>query len=439
MGHARHTIRKSRFIHQGDFIMEQIEKTIVDGSQHHMHVRHLSLRGTNYEIGRAIGEIAIQRHERRPEAHLRGFPRHVRARRHYIRQEYPILWERMRGVAAAFALDVNDDNYDFSMLLYGTDLPKTVNPQAMPPIGCSVVYYPPTTTASRSAYLSRNFDFSIGSIADIFGIPTPIGTQLEPMVRHPYILELHPEDGGYDSIAIQAYDLLSGTVDGINGAGLVVSIMADEEAMAQIHEVHPGAAQASGLHELQLMRYLLDTCATAEEAMEALLLVKQYYQFVPCHYIIGDRYGNSFVYENSTGRNMQYIVEGHGRPQVVTNFQLHRHATNEEMPGHDFSLGMNAFWRYHKLTELLRQKEGRFTEEVMKANNACVSVEQMFSQLSNDPTERTIAAGILSRTLWHSLYNLEERSVAFDFYLGETNNGSTRSEFRSGYRTFSLA
>jgi hypothetical protein len=90
-------------------------------------------------------------------------------------------------------------------------------------------------------------------------------------------------------------------------------------------EPHFGARGAVGLHELQVMRWLLDTCDSADQARQALLAVKQYYFMVPCHYIVADRAGDSFVYENSTGRNVQHVIDGGGRPQIVTNFQLHRH------------------------------------------------------------------------------------------------------------------
>jgi penicillin V acylase-like amidase (Ntn superfamily) len=49
------------------------------------------------------------------------------------------------------------------------------------------------------------------------------------------------------------------------------------------------------------MRWLLDTCDSADQARQALLAVKQYYFMAPCHYIVADRAGDSFVYENSTG------------------------------------------------------------------------------------------------------------------------------------------
>src|SRR5688500_6130701 len=125
---------------------------------------------------------------------------------------------------------------------------------------------------------------------------------LAPVMHEPYILEWYPEDGGYPSLAIHAFDALAGTLDGINSAGLAVAILADEEAMAELGprvEMHLGPRRVVGLHELQVMRFLLDTCATADEAMQALLTVKQHYMFVPCHYIVADLAGASFIYENS--------------------------------------------------------------------------------------------------------------------------------------------
>lgn len=419
--------------------MEQRERTIIDGQQNQMYVRHLTLRGTNYEIGYRLGQMAIQRHERDAETHLRSDPRYVRIRRQYLQQTYPIHYQRMQGVAAAFGLNVNDDNYDFSMLLYGIDVPRLTESSGIPAVGCSVVYYPPASTASGAAYLSRNFDFSVGSIADQFGFPQPTAVEIEPMVRHPYVLELHPTDGGYRSLAIQAFDLLSGTLDGMNEAGLVVSIMADEEAMAELYEPHLGPPRAVGLHELQVMRYLLDTCSTMDEAQDALLLVKQYYQFAPCHYIIGDRHGRSFVYEHSTGRNVQHLIGGNARPQVVTNFQLHQHFSREERSSNGLPLQTDAFRRYQMLSRLLEKQTGDYTEAMMKANNACVNILEMFKLLGHLPASQTIAGGVLTRTLWHSLYNLDKLTVAFNFYLGEAGGESMPQEIRSDYYEFFLA
>ncbi len=95
-------------------------------------VRHLTIRGTNFEIGHTLGKLAIERYGRTP-ADLAAIPIYARARRIYIQRHYPIHWERMKGIAAAFGLDLEDDRYDLTGLTYLMDLP-------MPAFGCSAVY-----------------------------------------------------------------------------------------------------------------------------------------------------------------------------------------------------------------------------------------------------------------------------------------------------------
>jgi hypothetical protein len=291
------------------------EQILVGGADCFMTVRHLALRGTNFEIGRAVGALAVERHGHSAERYATE-PLYARARRAYFQQHYPIHWQRVRGVAAAFDIDPEDDRYDLSALMYNMDLPR-----GLP--GCSVVYYPPAATATGGGCLSRNYDFSTGALADLVRLPLPpqARAQVPSMMSETYIMEWYPEDGGYATLAIQGCDLLSGTFDGINSAGLVVAILADDEGIARLGpniEMHLGPPRAIGLHELQLMRLLLDTCTNADEACAALLAAKDLYMFAPLHYIVADRTGASFVYENSTGRNTQYLFAGDGRPQVVT-------------------------------------------------------------------------------------------------------------------------
>ena len=73
-------------------------------------------------------------------------------------------------------------------------------------------------------------------MAEILGVPLApeVRRQLPPAMSEPYVMEWYPEDGGYASLAVQAFDPLSGTLDGINSAGLAVSIMADEEALGAL-------------------------------------------------------------------------------------------------------------------------------------------------------------------------------------------------------------
>jgi hypothetical protein len=76
------------------------ERPIVGDSRDTIQVRHLVLKGSNYEIGRKIGELAHDRHhvQKAPAAD----PLVVRCQRRYLQTHYPIYYERMRGIAEAF-------------------------------------------------------------------------------------------------------------------------------------------------------------------------------------------------------------------------------------------------------------------------------------------------------------------------------------------------
>lgn len=397
-----------------------------------MTVRHLTIHGSNMEIGRTLGELAIKRDGRTP-THFEADPLYVRARRAFVQRHYPIQWQRIRGVAAAFDLDPEDDRFDLTGLPHLVEIP----PQAF---ACSAVYYPPDTTATGGGYLSRNYDFFVGSMAEVMQLPLPptVTQQLPPAMSEPYVMQWHPEDGGYASLAIHAFDTLAGTLDGLNSAGLVVSILADNEALNELGprlEPHLGPQQVVGLHELAVMRLLLDTCATAAEAKQALLSIKQYYRFVPCHYIVADRAGHSFVYENTTGRNVQHVINGNGQPQVVTNFQLHRHASPQTIPGAEVTLANEAFWRYRVLTQLTAKRQGGFTVPEIRAACDGVNVLKVVNEAAADDPLRAVP----TRTVWHNLYDQQAGAMEVSFYLGESVlPDGTRRERRSDYLRFTL-
>lgn len=401
------------------------ERTFFNDADSFVTVRHLTIHGTNFQIGQRLGQLALERYGKTPDQ-FRADPLFARARHAFLQRNYPIQWERVRGVASALGLDPNDGRYDLTGITYHMDIP-------MPAPGCSAVYYPPSTTTSGGGYLSRNYDFPIGSIADLMHVPLPpaVKDKLPPVMSEPYIMAWYPEDAGYASLAIHAFDLISGTLDGMNSAGLVVSILADEEAQRALGpniEMHPGMQQVVGLHELQVMRFLLDTCATAEEARTALLTIKQYYRFTPNHYIVADRSGHSFIYENSTGRNVQHVIEGKGQPQVITNHQHYKHCAGGQASVGALTFENNSFWRYQTLQDRIAEHQGLFTAADVKANNACVNLH-----------DAVVAAGVQARTVWHCLYDQKAGTVEFSFYLGEdVRADGTFAERRSDYLKFEI-
>jgi predicted choloylglycine hydrolase len=364
------------------------KETIVAGSQDKFaEVRHVVLKGSNYDIGRQIGEIAI-----RDGSVVRPQGNSIlnSTKRIYMQKTYPIHYERMRGLAAAYGLDITDDSYDLTGLPQPQFQPSSAGP------GCSVIFYPAGYTETGHSILTKNYDFITG---DINGRrPQKSG---QALMSRPYIFEIYP-DKGYSSLSICAFEYFGGVLDGINSEGLVVSILAESESPPKVG-MEPGSEV--GVHELMCMRYLLDNCKNVDEAREAMLFLKHYYSFIPCHYLIGDRSGKSFIFEFSPARNKSMIIDGNG-PQWVTNHLVFLHQKVEEFP----ETGLNwSMTRYKKLYESLKAKP-RFSQGEITAIAESVAIPP------NAPGNPERA---WNRTLWFSRYDTDNLSLTVKFYLGE--------------------
>src|SRR5262249_27113882 len=195
------------------------------------------------------------------------------------------------------------------------------------------------------------------------------------------------------------YDLLSGVLDGINSEGLTVSLMADDELISK-YGYEPAIDTGVGLGVLQVLRFLLDTCATVEEAKEALLLTKQYYEFVPVHYLVADRHGKAFVWEYSQAHNREYFVENTGQPLVTTNFSLHRYLEANKPPS--VKRAEKVCPRYCTLAERLIGHEGKLTVDFVKETHRLVDATQPSGKKAARPP---------GRTLWHALYFPEQQKM----------------------------
>lgn len=375
------------------------EKIIAGSPNDFMEVRYLKIKGTNFEIGRELARIGIERHGVKFNLAEPSYKYQMG----YYKEHYPILYNRIMGVNS---LTNNDERLDHSTLLYSSGL-----------FGCSVVFYPPVTTYNGSSIVSRNFDFTTGTVSG--GV---LDDREKPALSNPYIIETHPDEG-YSSLYLSSFDLLSGVIDGINSEGLVVTMLADDEALAGF-PIEPSYTAQVGLNELQTLRLLLDTCSNVEEAKKALYSCKQYYALYPLHYLIADRSGNSFIWEMSHGRNREFIFDGNeNSPLVLTNFPLFRYQTPSELPLSDERLSM--YNRYFYLTESL------------KANNSPYNlnyIKELHKSVAFDDTSTLRESSLPSRTLWHSIYDIENKKLSVDFYLGEEG----KKIKRSGYIDFNL-
>ena len=228
--------------------------------------------GTQREIGRALAAAAEAAHGSAARPPPSADPLVEPARRRWFAMHHPAQAGRFAGVADHFGLDPSDPGVTLDWL--GTyELPA----------GCSVAFYPGAGTKDGHGLLSRNFDFPTATFTQIVGLPPLPGER--PLAADPWVVELHPDDG-YASVTVGIMDVM-GAMDGINEAGLTVALLADNETP----DPEPTGGPQVGLAEQQVVRYLLDTCATVDEAQQALLLAKHYYFFTPCHFVVADRTG----------------------------------------------------------------------------------------------------------------------------------------------------
>jgi hypothetical protein len=389
--------------------LEFSEKIVAGSPNDFLEVRHLTLRGSNFDIGKKLAEVARQQlgvRTGRSDDRLR-----TRAQREYFQRNAPIHFERMRGAAAAFGVDIKDDAYNLSSLTYGLALP-----------GCSVVYYPPGTTADGVGVLSRNYDFTTGTIMG----RVPEAGEV-PCTSRPYVVEMYP-DQGYASLAIVAYDLLGSVLDGVNSEGLAVALLADDE-LQELGKADPARGTQAGLEVIQVTRLLLDTCANVDDAKAALMSSRLYYSMIPCHYIVADGQGKSFIWENAPTMHYGTVVENDGAPLITTNFMhyLHPEARDPSKAKEPFKTCS----RYDTLRGRIASASGKFTVDGIKVNNAAVMMQR-----AAPPAPRAA-----NRTLWHSLYFPEQRRLEVDFYLRETPGTSPNDPptmHRTGYLPFRL-
>jgi hypothetical protein len=380
----------------GTAVIDAPFTVVAGGPDHAVTVRHVRAEGSDREIGRTLAAAATAAHGdwAKPSP---ADPFVEGLRRQWFAERWPAHAERIAGVADHVGLDADDTTHTLDVL--GTyELPA----------GCSVAYYPGHGTADGHGILARNFDFPTATLSQMVGLP-PVSPHERPLGADPWVVELHP-DGGYASVVVGIMDVM-GAMDGINEAGLAVALLADDETP----EREPVEGFQVGLAEQQVVRHLLDTCATVEEAEAALRLAKHYYFFTPCHFVVADRSGASFVWEHSSRRNREVVVRSdpsRGGRLACTNHLLHRWPDPGQLPDERGPDGMASltYDRWRSLDAFAGGAEvGR--DEVAAAFEAL----------------RFTAPVVEARTFWHATYDTDDAAVEVSFFTHDDDGRSVYS------------
>jgi predicted choloylglycine hydrolase len=225
------------------------------------------------------------------------------------------------------------------------------------------------------------------------------------MSSRPHVITSVPDDG--PATTVLTMNELDGAMEGVNEHGLAVALLiADAETVSAPVDAGPQV----GLANAQLPRFLLDTCATAAEALDALLGAKQYDLGVPLHYLVGDRSGDAFVWERGPGGD-EHAVRLGGGALCVTNHLVHRHPDPADLPA-DNAETMLSYQRYRTLSE--------------RGGGTGLSIDSMREALGAVSFDAGTDAGHPIRTLWRTVFDLERCTMATAFYLCDAPDGTPR-------------
>jgi predicted choloylglycine hydrolase len=391
------------------------EVLLSQGKDSYQAVRHILIRGTNEEIGKALGDIAqkdygVTRLLRYPDA------TYAKAADMYMRDNYPALRERAKGIAASYKEKYEDSLSLFNQLVYDSG----------PWNGCSSVYYPPSFTVDGSGLLGHNMDYPLCSINKLLKLPDG---NVPNMFSRNYVIELYP-DKGYASIGVGTGDLLS-VVSGMNEKGLLAVLHTDNYTMIN---TDPKPDSSGLIFPTQILRLVLENCATVEEAKIAILNNKISLTFEPAHLLIADKSGRSVAAEINP-RNMRIeFTDNSGTPQPFTNHPLYLFTDPAAFPKYTPFEEDNTFARYNALSGLLSKKKQFSAADVIYNQ---VQVAARWNNLGRGQQNP-----IPNRTIWTDLYDQKAGTLKVRFYLKDgpidSETGDPDSLVFSDFFTFKL-
>ncbi|MFB3764679.1 MAG: C45 family autoproteolytic acyltransferase/hydrolase [Methanotrichaceae archaeon] len=352
-------------------------------------MRHIILRGTNEQIGKALGEIAMEDYN----ASLYSYadPIYAKARLAYMQKNYPIFYERMVGLAEAYNVSLNSTELDLSILPY--DVGSL--------LGCSMIYFPPSITSNGHAMSCRNLDYYAAPWEVILG-RTNTSSQPSAYSRS-FVLELYPIDG-YSSLVVGSGDLMSPYItQGFNSQGLAIDEQVDLNGSTTTTLVP--VDRNSGISAWIAERMILDTCKNIDEAKMVLLNNRIYFGPEGVHFMIYDKYGNSTIAEFSPEDDSVHFTDGPDSLRIMTNHQVAKYPIIDTFPKLDASISYyDSFMRYKTLTNITSNHKGKFTPQDMVDALGSVNAELTYKSMK-------------LRTLTNLLLDLTNSTVSARFYL----------------------
>lgn len=377
-------------------------------------VRHIVLRGTNQEIGRAIAQLSNDYYQVQPLSF--DSLQYKNSRNSYIQQYSPTLAERQKGVAAYYGWG-DSDLHDSSTLWYDIQ-----------PVNCSAIFFPKTVTANGHSFQARNMDFYTVDIAGFMNPGHP-GKGNKLFSRN-FVMETYPQDGGYASLVVGTLDLLNGAYDGFNEHGLTISGLVDQNLKDKTVPLSD-LETADGLNYLQMVRVILEGARTVAEARQLVSNLKVYFPMDGIHFLIGDRNGNSLILEFSEqDLSPRFVDPPYPGPTIMTNHSVFKTPTINTFPPIDYTQSYNTYYRYMRLYDYLQASVfHKYTPD-----DGLYAMSLVYGFV-DDASEGTLTPLPL-RTVWSLVMDVDDLSMKIKFYT--VDNSTFKTPIFTDTYTFKL-
>jgi hypothetical protein len=188
----------------------------------------------------------------------------------------------------------------------------------------------------------------------------------------------------------------------MNERGLLISILVDNNCPKNMDLKK--LDESCGLTSVTLVRLLLDTCATVEQAKTTLLLNKMVFIFEGVHFLVCDTTGKSVICEMDPLLFQWHFTDNNNEPQIMTNHACYLHPDSNAFPTAQDPY--DSFNRYKKIYGFIKNHNAKFS-----LDNAKESMQLVFGHGMYDEKR------IRFRTLFAELYDVTDKTLEVEFYL----------------------
>lgn len=138
---------------------------------------------------------------------------------------------------------------------------------------------------------------------------------------------------------------------------------------------------------------------------------------LPLHFLIADRFGNSFIWEYSPQHNKEFIINGNKEIQIITNFPVHQYLNLVNFPANEDK--SCPFERYKTILAATKINKLISKNQIKEINSKVFIRDEMYLVKQKEPV----------RTIYHNLYDTSKKSMEISFYRKDQGGNQLRTDY----------